>query len=138
MGSRTLFTWDGKGSDAAAAPASASLVALLGWQADTDIRLRDAVFFEPQRLAAEEVARAVFTVTTVASDYLQWSRTNNRFSIFIDAVESVRFSGNDLLIKGKVFGTMPMTARLSPSEARKGLQLLNFKLVLFLLTFLLR
>ena len=47
-------------------------------------------------------------------------------------------SGNDLLIKGKVFGTLPMTARLSPSEARKGLKLLSFKLVLFLLTFLLR
>jgi hypothetical protein len=47
-------------------------------------------------------------------------------------------SGKDLLIKGKVFGTMPMTARLSPSEARKGLKLLSFKLVIFLLTFLLR
>ncbi|HLF12614.1 MAG TPA: hypothetical protein VJA26_15535 [Gammaproteobacteria bacterium] len=47
-------------------------------------------------------------------------------------------SGKDLLIKGKVFGTMPMTARLSPSEARQGLKLLSFRLVLFLLTFLLR
>jgi hypothetical protein len=33
---------------------------------------------------------------------------------------------------------MPMTARLKPSEARKGLKLLNAKLALFLLTFLLR
>ena len=32
----------------------------------------------------------------------------------------------------------PMTARLSPAEARKGLKLLNFKLAWFLLTFLLR
>jgi hypothetical protein len=46
--------------------------------------------------------------------------------------------GKDLLIKGKVFGTMPMTARLSPAEARNGLKLLNLKLVLFLLTFLFR
>jgi hypothetical protein len=53
----------------------------------------------------------------------------------IDALER---SGKDLLIKGKVFGAMPMTARLSPAEARNGLKLLNFKLVLFLLTFLLR
>jgi hypothetical protein len=53
----------------------------------------------------------------------------------IDALER---RGNDLLIKGKVFGAMPMTARLSPSEARKGLKLLNVKLALFLLTFLLR
>jgi hypothetical protein len=53
-------------------------------------------------------------------------------------IDTLERSGNDLLIKGKVFGAMPMTARLSPSEARKGLRLLNFKLVWFLLTFLLR
>jgi hypothetical protein len=53
-------------------------------------------------------------------------------------IEALERSGNDLLIKGKVFGAMPMTARLSPSEARKGLRLVNFKLAVFLLTFLLR
>ncbi len=46
--------------------------------------------------------------------------------------------GNKLVIKGKVFGAMPITARLSPAEARKGLKLLNFRLLLFLLTLLLR
>ena len=53
-------------------------------------------------------------------------------------VEALERSGNELLIKGKVFGAMPMTARLTPTEARKGLRLVNFKLALFLLTFLLR
>jgi hypothetical protein len=53
-------------------------------------------------------------------------------------IDRLERSGNDLLIKGKVFGAMPMTARLSPAEARKGLRLLSFKLALFLLTFLLR
>ena len=53
-------------------------------------------------------------------------------------IETLERSGNELLIKGKVFGAMPMTARLTPSEARKGLKLVNFKLALFLLTFLLR
>ncbi|HEX6998968.1 MAG TPA: hypothetical protein VF322_12570 [Gammaproteobacteria bacterium] len=53
-------------------------------------------------------------------------------------VSGLERRGNELLIKGKVFGTMPMTARLTPAEARKGLKLLNLKLVLFLLTFLLR
>jgi hypothetical protein len=53
-------------------------------------------------------------------------------------VESLERSGDELLIKGKVFGAMPMTARLKPAEARKGFKLLNFKLALFLLTFLLR
>jgi hypothetical protein len=46
--------------------------------------------------------------------------------------------GNNLVIKGKVFGAMPISARLSPTEARKGLKLLNFRLLLFLLTLLLR
>ena len=39
-----------------------------------------------------------------------------------------------LLIKGKVFGAMPMTAALKPAEARAGLKLLNVKVLLFLLT----
>jgi hypothetical protein len=46
--------------------------------------------------------------------------------------------GNNLVIKGKVLGAMPISARLSPAEARKGLKLLNFRLLLFLLTLLLR
>jgi hypothetical protein len=53
-------------------------------------------------------------------------------------VEALERSGDELLIKGKVFGAMPMTARLTPAEARKGLRLVNFKLALFLLTLLLR
>lgn len=53
-------------------------------------------------------------------------------------VEKLERSGNELLIKGKVFGAMPMTARLKPAEARAGLKLMNFKLAWFLLTFLLR
>jgi hypothetical protein len=53
-------------------------------------------------------------------------------------VEALERNGDDLLIKGKVFGAMPMTARLTPAEARKGLRLVNFKLAWFLLTFLFR
>ena len=53
-------------------------------------------------------------------------------------IKSLERDGDVLVIKGKVFGTMPMTARLHPAEARKGLRLLNFRLVWFLLTFLFR
>jgi hypothetical protein len=53
-------------------------------------------------------------------------------------VSSLERSGNDVLIKGKVFGTMPMTARLTPAEARKGLGLVTFKLVWFMVKALLR
>jgi hypothetical protein len=53
-------------------------------------------------------------------------------------ISALERKGNSLVVKGKVFGSMPMTALLRPEEARKGLKLLGFKLVLFLLTFLLR
>jgi len=53
-------------------------------------------------------------------------------------VTAVDRDGDKLVIKGKVFGAMPISARLTPAEARRGLKLLNFRLGLFLLTFLLR
>jgi hypothetical protein len=53
-------------------------------------------------------------------------------------ISAIERKGNELIVKGKVFGAMPMVARLKPAEARKGLKLLGFKLSLFLLTFLLR
>ena len=53
-------------------------------------------------------------------------------------VSELDTDGNRLVIKGKVFGSMPMSARLQPGEARRGLRLLNFKLIIFLLTFLFR
>jgi hypothetical protein len=49
-------------------------------------------------------------------------------------VAKIQRDGSDLLIKGKVFGTMPMTARLTPDEARAALKLLTPQLILFLLT----
>jgi hypothetical protein len=53
-------------------------------------------------------------------------------------ISSIERDGSDLLIKGKVFGTMPMTARLTPDQARRGLKLLRFKTALFLLSMLFR
>lgn len=53
-------------------------------------------------------------------------------------ISAIERKGNELVLKGKVFGAMPLVARLKPAEARKGLKLLGFKLVLFLMTFLMR
>jgi hypothetical protein len=50
-------------------------------------------------------------------------------------IESIARDGNDLVIRGKVFGAMPLAARLKPDEARRGLRLLGPRLLLFLLTF---
>jgi hypothetical protein len=49
-------------------------------------------------------------------------------------VSALERDGNSLLIKGKVFGAMPLNARLSPDDARAALKLLTPRLVFFLLT----
>jgi hypothetical protein len=53
-------------------------------------------------------------------------------------VRKLEQDGNDLLITGKIFGAMPMKARLKPEEARAALKLLNIKTILFLITLLFR
>jgi len=53
-------------------------------------------------------------------------------------VHALERDGNQLVLKGKVFGSMPITAKLTPQEGRNGLKLLNLKLAIFLLTFLFR
>jgi hypothetical protein len=49
-------------------------------------------------------------------------------------VTALERDGNSLLIKGKVFGAMPMNARLRPEAARAALKLLTPRVILFLLT----
>ena len=49
-------------------------------------------------------------------------------------VSALERDGADLVIKGKVFGTMPMTARLTPDQARAVFKLLNLRTMLFILT----
>jgi hypothetical protein len=49
-------------------------------------------------------------------------------------VRKLERDGNDLVITGKIFGAMPMKARLRPEEARAALLMLTPGLVWFLLT----
>jgi len=51
------------------------------------------------------------------------------------AVTALARDGDMLVIKGKIMGAMPMTAKLSPQEFRKGFGLLNLRLFFFLLSF---
>jgi hypothetical protein len=53
-------------------------------------------------------------------------------------ITSLESEGGKLVMRGKVFGSMPLTAKLSGTEARNALKLVNFKLALFLLTLLFR
>lgn len=54
------------------------------------------------------------------------------------AIRKVEREGNALVIRGKIFGAMPMVAKLTPQEARAALRLLDFRTFLFLLTMLWR
>jgi hypothetical protein len=49
-------------------------------------------------------------------------------------VDSLERDGDTLLIRGKVFGAMPLNARLDAEAARAALKLLTPRLVFFLLT----
>jgi len=53
-------------------------------------------------------------------------------------ITSLESEDGKLVMRGKVFGSMPLTAKLTGTEARQGLKLVNFRLALFLLTLLFR
>ena len=60
---------------------------------------------------------------------------DNKEMMNITALER---DGPDLVIRGKLFGTMPLTAKLRPEDARAAFRLLDLRTTLFLLTLLFR
>jgi hypothetical protein len=50
------------------------------------------------------------------------------------SINSIRPDGATLVIDGKLFGSMPLSARLRPEEVRAAWKLMNFRTILFLLT----
>jgi hypothetical protein len=60
---------------------------------------------------------------------------DNREMMDITALER---DGAQLVIHGRIFGAMPLTARLRPEEARAALKLLNLRTTLFLLSLFFR
>ncbi len=53
-------------------------------------------------------------------------------------VRSIAREDGKLVVRGKIFGAMPMVAKVTPKEARAALKLLDFKTILFILSMLLR
>jgi hypothetical protein len=53
-------------------------------------------------------------------------------------VTAIERQGSELVLKGKIFGTMPMTAKIRPAEARKIFGLMKPRVLLFALTLLFR
>jgi hypothetical protein len=60
---------------------------------------------------------------------------DNKEMMNITALER---DGSDLVVKGKLFGAMPLTAKLRPEDARAAFKLLDFRTALFLLTLVFR
>jgi LmbE family N-acetylglucosaminyl deacetylase len=53
-------------------------------------------------------------------------------------VRAIAPEHGNLVIRGKIFGAMPMVAKVRPAEARAALKLLDAKTIFFLLTLLFR
>ena len=53
-------------------------------------------------------------------------------------VTAIESQGNELVVKGRIFGAMPMTAKIRPEEMRAALRILSFKRILFLLSLVFR
>jgi hypothetical protein len=53
-------------------------------------------------------------------------------------IRAIEREGDDLVVKGHAFGSIPLTAKLRPEQARRMLKLLSFSLLPFLFTFLFR
>ena len=49
-------------------------------------------------------------------------------------ITALERAGDQLVVKGKVFGAMPLVAKLRPEQARAALKMLTPRLVFFLLT----
>ncbi|MPT49019.1 MAG: hypothetical protein E2598_11460 [Sphingobium sp.] len=53
-------------------------------------------------------------------------------------IRKIEREDNSIVIRGKIFGAMPMVAKLTPEEARAALKILDRKTILFLITLLFR
>jgi hypothetical protein len=53
-------------------------------------------------------------------------------------ISEIARDGNTLVVRGRIFGAMPMTAKLRPEEARAALKLLDLRTILFLISLFFR
>ncbi|HTL91768.1 MAG TPA: hypothetical protein VL176_05440 [Steroidobacteraceae bacterium] len=50
------------------------------------------------------------------------------------AISAIERDGAELVLRGKILGTLPMSARIRPEEARRGLRMLDWRTALFVLS----
>jgi hypothetical protein len=50
------------------------------------------------------------------------------------AISAIERDGAELVLRGKILGTLPMSARIRPEEARRALKLLDWRTAMFVLS----
>lgn len=50
------------------------------------------------------------------------------------AISAIERDGAELVLRGKIFGTLPMSARIRPEEVRRGLKLFGWRTAAFALS----
>lgn len=50
------------------------------------------------------------------------------------AISAIERDGTELVLRAKILGTLPMSARIRPEEARRGLKLLDWRTAMFVLS----
>jgi hypothetical protein len=50
------------------------------------------------------------------------------------AISAIERDGAELVLRGKILGTLPMCARIRPEEARRGLRMLDWRTAVFVLS----
>ncbi len=53
-------------------------------------------------------------------------------------VTAIESEGNELVVKGRIFGAMPLTAKIRPEEMRAAFRILSFRRILFLISLVFR
>ena len=59
----------------------------------------------------------------------------NEVLMNVTAIES---EGDELVVKGRIFGAMPLTAKIPPEEMRAAFRILSFRRIFFLISLLFR
>jgi hypothetical protein len=75
------------------------------------------------------------TTDSAPSEGMTVYGAQNEVLMNVTAIES---EGNELVVKGRIFGAMPLTAKIPPEEMRAAFRILSVKRIFFLISLLFR
>ena len=108
----------------------------------TAMRMFEHLGMDFEKVAAGEASKAA--ITTLAAHGTASQDANGSVTLYGPAnedlmtIRSIERDGDDLIVKGQAYGTMPITLWLRPEQARRILKLLRLSLLPFLIGMLFR